>query len=239
MIHVAIVDDEENERHTLRENFSRLAEVTGMRIMCDLYESGVAFLDAYQAQYDIICLDIDMPYKNGIDTAVEIRKKDENVCILFVTNMAQMAVRGYEVKAFDFIVKPVNSYAFSLKLRNVLGTIEQRKNRSIVIRCPNGFRRIVTGDLLYVESEAHYIIYHTRFGNFRQKGSMKEAELRLEGLSFVLCNQSYLVNLNHVSAIQDDEVNVGEEWLKISRPKRKQFLEAVSKFIGGFYQCEN
>lgn len=238
MIRVAIVDDEENERRILSKNFSGLAETTGVRMQCDLYESGVAFLAAYQAQYDIICLDIDMPYRDGIDTAAEIRKKDENVYILFVTNMAQMAIRGYEVNAFDFIVKPVNSYAFSLKLRNVLGAIEQLKRRLIVVQCSNGFHRIASDDLIYVESEAHYIIYHTKFGNFRQKGSMKETELRMRGLSFALCNQSYLVNLSYVSAIQHDEVNVGGEWLKISRPKRKQFLEAVSKFIGGFYQCE-
>lgn len=235
MVNIAIVDDEESERLKLKKNFDDLARTTDTQILCRLYESGVSFLRSFQAQFDIICLDIDMPNKNGIDTATEVRKQDRDVMILFITNMAQMAIRGYEVNAFDFIVKPINSYAFSLKMRNALNALQLKNTRSIVIQTASGFHKISTEDLCYVEVYGHYIIYHTIREIFRQKGTMREIQLRLEGLPFALCNQSYLVNLSYVCGIQAGEVKVGETWLKISRPKRKQFLENVSNFLGGFY----
>ena len=93
------------------------------------YCSGDVFLQQFDASYDLICLDIDMDGTNGIDTAKKIRQKDKEVLIFFVTNMAQMAIRGYEVRALDFIIKPVNYYSFAMKLLNALDIISNQRSK--------------------------------------------------------------------------------------------------------------
>ena len=168
-------------------------------------------------QYDLVCLDIDMEGRDGIETAKEIRKQDEEIQIIFVTNLAHMAIRGYEVRALDFILKPVNFYSFSMKIQNAISMIQNKKSKTIVISTMNGVVRFSTNELYYAEVDGHYIYYHTKDGFYKQKQSMKELEDLLAGLSFKRCNNCYLVNLKYVDAVDRDDVKVGGEWLKISR----------------------
>ena len=75
----------------------------------------------YKMIFDIIIFDIDMPGINGIDTARKLREMDSNVTIIFVTNIAQYAINGYEVDAVDYILKPVSYYDFSMKFHRTGG----------------------------------------------------------------------------------------------------------------------
>lgn len=79
------------------------------------YYASVDFLEEYDSTYDIVFLDIEMPGSDGLTTAREIRGKDDAVAIIFITNMAQYAIHGYEVNAIDFMVKPVGYFNFAQK----------------------------------------------------------------------------------------------------------------------------
>ena len=233
MIRVAVVDDNPKDRKTLKNCFAKITEELGQQFTVIEFESGDAFLAGFDRSYDIICLDIDMPGKNGIDTAAAVRRLDQDVLILFVTNLAQMAIRGYEVQAYDFLIKPINEYSFAMKIKNAVRTFGRRRCTTIVIPNAGGLEAFSTGELLYAEVQGHYIYYHTKMGTLRQKGTLKELERKLEGLSFSKCNQCYLVNLDYVSSIRGDEVKVGLDWLRISRSRKKVFLEELSNYLGG------
>ncbi len=233
MIKIALIDDEREERERLSGYFRRLREEVKDEFLIRTFVSGNDFLEQQEEIYDLICLDIDMEGRDGISTAQEIRKNDDNVLIIFVTNMAQMAIRGYEVHALDFVVKPVNYYSFAMKMNNAFHIIENRKSRNIVLTTPGGMQRISTDELYYVEVAKHYLFYHTKDGVFRQKASMKELEDRLAGLSFKRCNNCYLVNLKYVNCVNKDDLQVGGDWLKISRPRKKEFLQALANYMGG------
>lgn len=233
MIKVGIVDDEQKERDTLKGFFHRLQTEIHEEIQVLEFSSGESLLEQYDFSCDLICLDIEMGNKNGIDTAKAIRQVDENVTIFFITNMAQMAIKGYEVRALDFIVKPVSYYPFSMKMRSAVNLISSRKTRNIVLTTPGGIQKITTDQLYYVEVNGHYLYYHTTSGVFKQKASMKELEDKLEGLSFKRCNNCYLVNLKYVDGVNKDEVQIAGEWLKISRPRKRDFLQALANYMGG------
>lgn len=79
----------------------------------------------------------------------------------------------------------------------------------------------------------HYLYYHTPEGVFTQKASMKEAEDKLTALSFKRCNNCYLINLKYVDCVNKDEIQIAGEWLKISRPRKKEFLQALANYMGG------
>ncbi len=78
------------------------------------FGSGDEILDGYKPEYGVIIFDIDMPGMNGMDTARKIREMDEKVVILFVTNIAQYAINGYEVEAVEYILKPIGYFDFAL-----------------------------------------------------------------------------------------------------------------------------
>lgn len=79
------------------------------------------FIEQYRPDYDLIFLDIQMPGLNGMEAATALRKKDSSVLLVFVTNMAQYAVRGYDVNAAGFILKPVSYYDFLMRMRKCIG----------------------------------------------------------------------------------------------------------------------
>lgn len=233
MVKIAIVDDEREERETLLHYYRQLQKEYHEEMNIRAYRSGEELLENYDSSCDLICLDIDMDGMDGIRTAGEIRKKDAQVLIIFITNMAQMAIRGYEVQALDFVVKPVNYFSFAMKMKNALDIIRNKQSRNIVLNTTNGVQKISTDDLYYAEVRGHYLYYHTKSEVFRQKASLKELEDKLQGFSFKRCNNCYLVNLKYIDCVDKDDLKIGGEWLKISRPRKKEFLQSLANYMGG------
>ena len=157
MISVAVVDDEYRERENLRRFFELAQKKIQEPITAELFSSGEQFLSVSGKLFDLICLDIDMTGKNGIEIAREIRRTDQEVIIIFITNLAQMAIRGYEVRAFDFILKPVNYNAFYMKIRSAISIIRAKKEKYLVVPTAEGMERFSTGELIYAEVNGHYL----------------------------------------------------------------------------------
>lgn len=233
MIVIEIADDEQKDRDLLKSYFEQLHKEVNEEFEIRVYESGDALLEAHDAGTDIVCLDIEMQGKDGLRTAREIRKQDKDVIIIFITNMAQLAIKGYEVQALDFVVKPVSYPPFALKMRNAMNIILNRKSRNIVLNTLNGMQKISTDDLYYAEVSGHYLFYHTKQGVFKQKTAMKDLEEKLAGLSFKRCNNCYLINLKYVDCVNKDDLQINGEWLKISRPRKKEFLQSLANYMGG------
>ena len=116
---VAIVEDDAKTREMLRGFFSDYTAENGVSFDVSDYGSGEAFL-ADERSFDMILMDIELPGRDGMETVRELRKRDRDVIVIFATNMAQFAVKGYEVEAFDFIVKPMTYYNFTIKIRRAL-----------------------------------------------------------------------------------------------------------------------
>lgn len=235
MLTIAVVDDEQEHIEKFKELVGRFfAEFPryGTEYRIIEFSSGEQFLENYAPRYDVIFLDIDMAGINGMKTAKLIRKKDENTAIIFITRMARYAVEGYAVAALDFIVKPLDYASFSVKMRRALSRIHKNKSQQIQLNIDGEVHFIDTKDILYVEVLNHYVIWHTKAGDYRVWGSLKDATDRIEDPGFCMCNRCYLVNLRHVTGLDKNTVRVGEEALIISRYRRKEFVEMLAQYFG-------
>ena len=233
MIQIAIVEDDAAARVRIRECLDYVAAEN--QIVFDIHEycSGFSFIGQYVPGFDIVFMDIEMPGMNGMDAARALRKMDSNVVLIFVTNMAQYAISGYEVDALDFVLKPVNKYSFALKVKRAIARTTKRTDDYVQIKTDGGFHRVRITAIKYLEIDGHYVIYHTTDGNFTEYGTLKDAERKVNRSHFVRCNRSFLVNLRHVKSVNKDSVYVDGDELIISRPQRKSFLAALSEFMGG------
>ena len=174
-----------------------------------------------------------MPGIDGMALSRKIRKKNQTTILIFVTNMAQFAIQGYEVEAMDFIVKPVSYYRLASSLTKAKERLIKEKGVRIVIRTKEGTYCIDSTKIYYIEMVNHHTIYHTESGIFDSTGSLKKLEEQLEGQNFVRCNNCYLVNLRYVRAVEGTDVLVGDDRLQISRTRRKAFLQQMSVYFGG------
>ena len=232
MIRIAIVEDEEAYAAQLREYLARYEAESGEELELTRFTDGDELLEGYKAQFDIILMDVQMTYVDGMTAAEEIRKTDPEVVIIFITNMAQHAIRGYAVDALDYVLKPVSYFAFTQRLERAIARMKKRARRYVTVAVKGGAQKLDVSRVYYVESQGHSLVFHTEAGLTNSTGTMKEVQEKLEPHGFFRCNKGYLVNLEHVDSIQEGCVLVKGEALLISRGRKNEFLEALAGYVG-------
>ena len=233
MIRIAIVEDDRQVQQQLVDYIRRYERQFGRMFELTCFSDGDEIVSDYRPVYDIILLDVQMARMDGMAAAEAIRKVDPDVILIFITNMAQFAIRGYAVDALDYVLKPVPYFAFSQQLQKAVGRLQRRQRTFLAVPVEGGLRRVSVESIYYLESEGHSVRLYTENGDFLSPGTLKSFETQLAGKPFARCNSGYLVNLAQVTAVQQNEAKVGPYLLQISRPKKKSFLEALTDFIGG------
>ncbi len=234
MISVAILDDERSALDETRNCLEKYFKEIGEEANISEYEDSSFFLNDYSPRYDIIFLDIQMAKKNGIDVAKKIRETDAISIIVFVTNMANLAVKGYEVDASDFIVKPLEYFSFKIKMNRIMERVKQNiEAGSILIQTENGKIKVKPSSIRYIEVFKHHLIYHLEDGDYQAYGSLSQIEGTL-GSDFSRCANCYLVNLRYVKKIDSYDLYLSgyENPLRISMAKKKSFMDDLNRYIG-------
>lgn len=232
MIKIAIVEDEALYARQLEEFLRQYEKENGEPFDITIYSDGDQIVNKYQSQFDIILMDVEMKFMDGLSAAEEIRKIDTEVVIIFITNMAQYAIRGYAVDAMDYVLKPVSYFAFSQKLTRAIGRMKKREAKVIVLNIKSNLVRINVANIFYIESQGHTLILHTMLGEYETAGTMKEMEETLSGTTFCRGNKGYLINLQHVDSVVEGCAVVRGEPLVLSRARKKEFMEALTQYWG-------
>ncbi|MEQ2442512.1 LytTR family DNA-binding domain-containing protein [Pseudoflavonifractor intestinihominis] len=232
MIRIALVEDEESYVETLRSFLSRYERERGERLQITVFSDGDEIALGYRSEYDVILMDIEMRFMDGMTAAEEIRKVDPEVIIIFITNSPQYAIKGYAVDALDYVLKPLTYFAFSQRIDRALERLGNRARKYLTVSMRGGTRKLDVSRLWFVEVRDHDLIYHTDEGLITTTGTMREAEKTLGECAFFRCNKGYLVNLEHVDSIREDSAVVHGEIVQVSRARKKAFLDALNNYLG-------
>ena len=231
MIRIAIVEDDivysnqlESYLHKYETEYNEVFEIT-------TYSDGNTIAQDYHSQFDIVLMDIEMRYMDGMSAAEAIRRVDKEVVIIFITYTPQYAIRGYAVEALDYIVKPVSYFAFSQRLARAITRMKKREQKSVIISVKGGVVRLAANSIYYIESQGHDIIYHTSLGDYVTSGTLKDAEESLKSLHFFRGSKWYLINLSQVEGLEDGSAKLkGGKTVLLSRGRKKEFMEALAQY---------
>lgn len=231
MIRIALVEDDRIYREELMGFLARYEQESGEKFRITTFTDGDEIVDGYTCDYDIILMDIVMKYMNGMDAAERIREQDSEVVIIFITNTPQYAMKGYLVDALDYVLKPVTYFSFSQRIDRALARMKKRTKRFLSVACRGGIQKLDVSRITYVEVRDHDLIFHTAEQEYLSKGSLSDLEQTLEKDHFFRCNKCYLVNLEYVEGVQNNDILVAGDLVQVSRARRKALLDALNDYI--------
>lgn len=231
MITIAVVEDTNADFACLKRYIESYGEKSGRIFDVRRFSSALELLDGYKNIYDIIFMDVGLPETDGLTAAEKLRQIDKKTLIVFFTTMAQLAVKGYSVEAFDYLVKPIDYHSFSLSFARALKAVERNGGQKLTVSTADGMEIVSSTDIHYIEVFDHRLIFHTETRDIYSWGSLKKLESELEPLGFARCNNCYLVNLKYVRKCDANTVDVGGKELKVSKKGMKAVMDSMLKYM--------
>jgi DNA-binding LytR/AlgR family response regulator len=168
---------------------------------------------------------------DGMTAAEKIREKDSEVIIIFITNMPQYVMEGYKVDALDYVLKPLTYFALSQRIDRALSRVQNRRRKYMTISLRSGMKKLDISRICYIELQDHDAIFHTLDGTYITKESLKNLENTLKDELFFRCHKCFMVNLQYVDGIQDNDIYIGDNVIQVSRGRKKDFLDALNDYM--------
>ena len=213
ILNIAVCDDEpaqlDSTAALLRAYLQERPSLTGG---ISLFSSGRALLSEAENRggFDLYILDIIMPEFNGIQAGLRLREMGDAGEIVYITSSRDFAVDSYAVRAFFYLLKPVDEGKLLQVLDGAVEKLNRRRSCAVVVPTADGPRRILLEKILYVERVGRRIRYYCTDGTVDSKTircPFREAvRPLLEDRRFCLCGASFLVNLEHVAGVEGREV---------------------------------
>ena len=233
MYRILIVEDEPEEARRLMGLVDRYAQTRGEDFQTTWHSSAMEMV-ADKSRYDLMLLDIDLPGVNGMEAAQLVRVYDEVTPIIFVTNLAQYAVNGYEVGAMGFIVKPATFGSLRMNLDRALRHIRQSSAHSIMVSTDEDVRVVPVGQIVWVEIKGHHVTFHLEDGeSLESYGTLSQIEKDLAGAPVLRVSKSFIVNMDKVRRVSGLRLMLvsGDE-VPISRVRRREIVDALNDHLG-------
>lgn len=226
-----IVDDDETSRFILTNLVNKNDDLNLIKACSNARDAR----DTIENQdIDLMLLDIEMPYENGVDMLSKLEKKPN---VIFITSQTRHAIKAFEFDAIDYIVKPIDldrlNEAVEKAKRRIFGKQQEivvdENEEFMMIKKNRETQKFSYSSVDYIEGSSSYVTYNTSSGKITTTGILKQVEETLNPNVFVRVHRSFLVNINKIDKISSQEIMIRNTELPLSRKYRKEVLEIFKK----------
>lgn len=231
-MNIAICDDTLEHVNILEKH---LEMMNNHNIECNVFFSGEELVSAYEnnnADYDVILLDMEMKRLNGIETANNIREMDERVIIVFVTNYTEYMKESFKCLPFRFLVKPVEFDEIKTVFDDICKKLS--KQRKVFAFTENKTKvRLYCDDIIYCESQAHWIWIHTKERIYKLCSSMNDLYEKLDKKMLFRVHQSFIINFSYIKTIKEQNIQLYHSniLIPIGRSYKKTVIKEYTNFV--------
>ncbi len=234
MLKIGICEDEDSFIRELKGNLERYASETGREFCFFIYHDGQELLEKYNSGYDLIFMDIKMEQLDGLKTAKAIREMDSFAGIIFLTSLKQYVWKGYEYRAFNYLLKPVKYGVLKMELDRYFSGYRGKDEPYLSFSNDGGRYKVLYRNLRYAETHKRNVMLHFEEQNQVIYKNMKEISgLLCADPQFAQCHQSFVVNLSYAKGVEGLELFLATgERLPISQPRRREFMAKLTEYWG-------
>lgn len=231
-MNIAIIEDSKQELEHISDLIQTYFSKRHIFRTIDTYSDGESFVEHWKSKsYDLIFMDIMMNGLSGIDVARIIRETDSGCLIIFISNSTEFALQGFEVRAFDYLVKPISQEKFDhtmelcqKELVKHIRFIEVKESRTIV--------KLPLQDIIYTDYYNHYIQIHTTervIRSYQQFDTFSPTLLCYP--QFLCCYRNCIVNMDRISSIdKNDFIMENGERVPIIRNNRHTIYQKYADY---------
>ena len=230
MLLIGICDGETAVRIMLSDFIKRYKTETGLNIQVLSYDNGDKLLRHYPFEMDLIFLEIPFMFgkMNGIEIARRIREADAHVGIVFLTSLLNHVLEAYEVKADNYLIKPLKYTRFLKEVEEA--RTRRGQHRFFIETNDNGVFKVYTKEITYIETAERHTLIHTESDVIISYKRMKNHEEALYEPYFARCHAGFLVNLLFFKKlIQNDIILITGENIPVSRNRKKAVITKINK----------
>ena len=224
---IAVVDDEK----AIREHVCALIEEQQPGSVIEAYATGEELL-ASGKRFDIVFLDIQMDGMNGIEAARELRERQEDTVLIFITGVKEYVFDALDLYAFHYLLKPIDEGKFAEVLQRAAGEAKKKKEKKcLFIRTRN--LTLDQSDILYIESRAKKLEIHTTGADktIEIYAAMDELEGQL-GEDFYRCHRAYIVNMAQITEYDNESITLTNgDKVYLAKKKYGEFVKAYMWFL--------
>ncbi len=202
---IAICEDIPKDTRRLADMLKRYELENRLELTMDVFENAEALLDAFvPQQYQILFMDVYLGGLTGVEAIREVRKRDEDCAVIFITTSESHAVEGFSLRATHYLIKPVEYDALCIAMERCKDQVN-RFARYIEVMENRESVRIKMRDILYAEVFKNYCVIHTTGGDIKAYMTIDALAEKLGGTPYLRCHRSFLVNLRRVTELRDNE----------------------------------
>lgn len=232
-VKIAACDDSKVMLQQISGYLEQLQEEVEYELIPSYYSDGEELLAKLSVGTNLLLLDISMTGIDGISCARILREKGFSAPIIFITSMEEYSLKGYEVHAFGFLVKPVTYSDFSRVIKEALALSAPTEKSLLHINTNDGLKVIDPDKLLYAEVYKHETSFVLEQEKAESTVQLSVIEHKLLSLGFFRCHRGYIVSFKKITFIGKDFLTMENgENIPLSKHRRKEFLDAYSNFMG-------
>lgn len=235
MTRAAIVEDDGTFAEYIQMLLKKEEEKEEYGLRIDTYHSAQALLGELETKkYEIYFLDIEMEGMNGLALARRIRSVQRGADIIFITSHEKYALEGYEVSAFQYILKSKVKEKLPDVLQELFRTKYEKEEQFYEIRTEFQYERFPIKEILYIYKEKKYVVFVTMNGQFEERDKLKNVLKRLPEDRFLLVEWGRIVNLGFVERFMGDELKMrNQERIPVGRSYVSDVKRELVRFWGG------
>ena len=228
-----IIDDEAIAREIIETHVSKLENI---HVVASCSNALEAFNHISNQHIDLVFLDINMPEISGISFAKSI---NSNIKVIFTTAYRDYAVEGFELKAVDYLLKPISFERLQKALHNYFEIYGNSNDKPLPLSEVSDFmfvrseRKMIKIDydaIIYIESYSDYLKIHLKDTTIVTRETISSIEAKLPKQNFLRIHRSYIISLNHMQSFTNEHITINQKVLPISRSYKKGVLQFLENF---------